>query len=238
MAKTATGRTSKVRRRSKNQNAIGYWIIGISAAVVILVIALAALNSRQSVAEITPPDVPAEWVNGTSLGNPDAPVTVQMWEDFLCPHCRQWTNQIKPQLEEAYVKTGQVKLEYHFFPLQSFAPGSEMAAMAGMCAADQNAFWPYHDRLFQAQDQGQAGYLLDALVQYADELGLDSRTFLQCMSSQKYRTAVQESANQAIALGFTGTPSIMINGQQVENAFDYNGLAAEIDRLLAASGSN
>ena len=110
-----------------------------------------------------------------------------------------------------------------------------MAAMASLCANDQNAFWRYHSRLFPAQDQGQAGFTIDALVRYADELGLDSSALLECMSSQKYRDEVTASGEEAIALGLNATPSILVEGTRLSNPFDYNELKAAIDSALAAS---
>jgi protein-disulfide isomerase len=236
MTKSATGVGRSTRqRRNQGKNSVGIWIIGVSAAVVLLVVVAVALNNRSSAtATVAPPDVPAEWINRTSLGNPEAPVTVEMWEDFLCPACRQWTEVIEPQLIDDYVKEGTVRLEFRHFPLQSHAPGSNMSAMASECAADQGGFWQYHSRLFLAQDRGQAGYTIDRLVEYADQIGLSGSTLLQCMSAQQHRTVVENSAQQALVLGLNATPSILVNGTRLANPFDYAELQAEID---AAMGS-
>jgi protein-disulfide isomerase len=231
--------TRAARTRGKRTNSsIGIWIVGIAAAIVLLVVLAVALNSRQQAAvSVAAPDVPVEWLNRNIMGDPNAPVTVQAWEDFLCPACRQWTSSIEPQLVEEYIKPGRVKLEFRQFPLSGHAPGANMAAMASLCAADQDAFWTYHNRLFAAQDRGQPGYVLDALVQYSDELGLDSRAFLQCMSGQQYRDEAAASANEALALGLNATPSIMVGDTLMTNPFDYNELKAAIDSQLAASGN-
>lgn len=237
MTRSATSSTRSARGRSKAaNNSIGLWIVGISAAVVLVVVLLLALNNRQSASAIEAPDVPAEWLNGTVMGNPDAPVTVSAWEDFLCPACGQWTAQIEPQLIEDYIKSGDVKLEFHFFPLSGHEPGASMAAQASLCASDQGAFWTYHNRLFAAQSQGQSGYTIDALTRYADELGLDSRALLQCMSSQQYREQTAASAAEAISLGLNATPSILVNGTRMANPFDYNELTALIEQELGAAG--
>jgi protein-disulfide isomerase len=229
-------RTTRTRRKA-DSNSIGIWIVGISAAIVLVVVLAVALSNRPAAVSVESPDVPEEWLVGTTLGNPEAPVTVQAWEDFMCPACRQWTSTIEPQLIEEYIKTGQVKLEFHQFPLSIHAPGADMAAMASLCAADQNAFWPYHNRLFPAQDQGQAGFTIDALVRYADELGLDSSTLLECMSSQKYRDEITASGNEALDLGLNATPSVLVQGTRLANPFDYNELKSAIENALAASGS-
>ncbi len=230
-------RATKTRRKTDSNN-IGIWIIGVAVTIVLVVVAAIAFQSRPASLAVSAPDVPAEWLVGTTMGSPDAPVILQAWEDFMCPACRQWTSTVEPQLIEEYVKTGQVRIEFHQFPLSIHAPGAEMGAMASLCANDQNAFWTYHNRLFPAQDQGQAGFTIDALVRYADELGLDSRALMDCMSSQKYRDQVLASGDEAIRLGLNATPSILVNGVRMNNPFDYEGeVKAAIESALAESGS-
>ncbi|MEZ4633574.1 MAG: thioredoxin domain-containing protein [Caldilineaceae bacterium] len=79
-----------------------------------------------------------------SLGNPDAPVVIQGWEDFRCPACSQWTRTIKPQLMANYIQPdgvdGSVRSEYHYFPLTSHGETAFLAAQAAECAADQGGF--------------------------------------------------------------------------------------------------
>ena len=213
------------------------WLIGAGVLFVLLIVFAVFMNSRSSAVNVAERNVDAAWLQRTTLGNPDATVTVQAWEDFLCPACQQWTSTIEPRLEEEYVNTGLVKLEYHQFPLNIHAPGAQMSAMAAECAADQGAFWTYHDRLFQeAARSGQAGTTLDRLVSYADDLNLDVADFRSCMTTQKHRTTVDASVNQAVALGLNSTPSILINGKLMEEPFNYSALSSEIDRLLEAAG--
>ena len=223
-------------KKGAKSNSIGLWIVGVSVAVVVLVVALMMISNRQSVIAVEAPDVQSEWIDRTTMGNPDAVVVVQAWEDFLCPSCMQWTQLIEPRLVEDYVKPGLVRFEFRQFPLQSHAPGSINAALASECAADQGGFWIYHHRLFQAQNDGQSGYTLDRLVQYADEVGLDGRTLLQCMSGQKYAAQVNDSVNQALALGLNATPSVLVNGKRMADPYDYAALQQEIDQLIAAAG--
>jgi protein-disulfide isomerase len=230
-------RATRTRRKSEN-NSIGIWIVGVSAAIVLVVVLAVALSNRPATVSVAAPDLPTEWLMGTTMGSPAAPVTIQAWEDFMCPACRQWTTTVEPLLLEQYIKTGQVRLEFHQFPLSRHAPGAEMAAQASLCANDQNAFWPYHNRLFPAQDQGQAGFTIDALVRYADEVGLDSRALMDCMSSQTHRDAVTASINDALSLGLNATPSILVNGVPMNNPFDFEGeMKTLIESALEGAGS-
>jgi protein-disulfide isomerase len=230
-------RATRTRRKSES-NTIGIWIIGVAAFIVLVVVAAIAFQNRPATIATGGPDVQADWLNGTVMGNPDAPVTIQAWEDFVCPACRQWTTTVEPKLIQDYIKTGKVKVEFHQFPLSIHAPGSDMAAQASLCANDQNAFWTYHNRLFPAQDQGQAGFTIDALVKYADELGLDSKALMDCMSSQKHRDEVTASGSQAIQMGLNATPSVLVDGVRLNNPFDYDGeLKSAIEAGLAKAGS-
>src|SRR3954447_16670634 len=113
---TANLRATKTRRKTDGNN-IGIWIIGAAVAIVLVVVVAIALSNRPTPITTTLPDIPKAWLVGTTMGKPDAPVTIQAWEDFFCPACRQWTATIEPKLITDYIKTGKVKLEYHQFPL-------------------------------------------------------------------------------------------------------------------------
>ena len=201
---------SQQDRKGRSSTAI--WLIGGAILFVILIVVAININNNRPVATTAQPDLPAEWLVGSSMGNPDAKVVVDAYEDFLCPHCLEWTTTIKPQLVENYIKPGKVRFVYHTFPLSGFAPASTMAAMASRCAEDQNAFWPYHDRLFNAQRSGQPAFTLEKLVEYATELSLDKSEFTRCMSSQAHQTEIEATMQEAISKGVQGTPAIFVNG--------------------------
>ena len=214
---------------------------GGAVVVVVLVALLVYFNRPKPVSAEAYEDFPAEWVSRRSLGNPDAPVVIQGWEDFRCPACSQWTRTIKPQLMESFISpngsvdAGSVRFEYHYFPLTSHGETAFLAAQAAECAADQGGFWVYHDRLFNATDEGPSGFTMDRLQAYADELGLDGQALSQCVIGQEHADEVQASLGEAISKGLNSTPSIIINGQLIEDGFDYQALSAEIRRLIEAA---
>ncbi len=228
---TAVKSTVSRRARKNTSSSFAIWLITISVLVVAVVVGTIIFSNRPSTKPIAAPDVPANWINRTTLGNPDARVTIQAWEDFLCPHCQRWSTEIEPKLFTDFIKTGKARLEFHQFPLQSHEPGASMAALASECAADQNAFWPYQEKLFSVQDQDQAGYVLEKLTAYATELNLDTSKFNQCMSGLQHQAAVTASVNQAIKLGLDSTPSILVNGKKLDNPYDYAALTTAINQL-------
>lgn len=237
MATPTVNRTKTTQRKEKARStSFGLWLVIASILLVALGVGLVILNNRSTA---LPPstgiDLQADWINGKTLGNPNATVTIQAWEDFLCPHCRDWTATIEPKLFSEYIKTGKAKLEFHLLPLQGFEPGSSMAGMAAECAAEQNRFWQYHDLLFAGQEEGQSGYTQSALIDKAPKAGLDQTRFTECFNSGKHQATVSDSLNQAMSLGLTGTPSLFINGKQMPYPTDYPALQKEIDRLLGQS---
>ena len=84
-------------------------------------------------------------------GSATAPVTVYEMSDFQCPYCRDFAVNTFPSLYSAYVATGKVRWAFVNFPLTSIHPNAVPAAEVGLCAAQQNAFWPVHDLLYKHQ---------------------------------------------------------------------------------------
>lgn len=233
----ATTIKKKSVKRAGSSN-IGLWLIGASFAIVAIVVGLIVFNERRTIsAPVSQPDVPAEWINRTSLGSPDAPVVIQLWEDFLCPACQTFSRTVKPQLVEEYVKTGKVRLEFNHFPLQQHAPGSFLTALAAECAADQNLFWPYHDKAFQVISvEQQRGATFEKLTEFARTVGLNEQEFQACMTAQRHQSTINASLARASQLGLRFTPSVIVNGQLLENS-SYPSVKAAIDAALAAQGS-
>jgi protein-disulfide isomerase len=219
-----------------NSSNIGLWLIGASVAILALVVGIIIFNeNRAKSAPVAQPEVPVEWINRNVVGSPDAKLTVQLWEDFLCPSCQQFAQTIKPQLFANYVNSGQVRVEYHYFPLQQHEPGATMSALAAECAADQGMFWPYHDRVFQmARVDQQRAVQFDNLVEYAGGMGMDQNAFRSCLSSQEHLDTVTSSVAQAGQLQLTGTPSVIVGNTLLQDS-SWPSLQAEIDRQLAAA---
>lgn len=233
MAKSTSIKSATARRaaRKGNSSSFALWLIAISILIVAAVVGVIVVSNRSTSKPIAAPDVPATWINRTTLGNAEAKVVIQAWEDFLCPHCKRWSTEVEPKIFTDFIKSGKVRLEFHQFPLQSHEPGASMAALASECAADQNAFWPYQDKLFSVQEQDQPAYELSKLTAYATELNLDTSKFSQCMSSLKHQGEITASVNEAIKLGLNSTPSILVNGKKMDNPYDYAALTTEINQL-------
>ncbi len=221
------------KARKENSNFSLYLIGGVLLALIIGVIAINIWNSQPNIT-VAALDVSESWINRNSLGNPDAKVVIDAYEDFLCPACRQWTAQVKPQLYEEYVKTGKVRFVFNPFPLDSHGFQAMIAANASLCAADQGLFWQLHDTMFNiAESKGQAGLDLNPLADSAETIGIDRSEFLKCMNAQKHQKAVTESITRGAQTGVDATPTIFINGTKLTEPFDYDAMKLAIEAALA-----
>lgn len=98
-------------------------------------------------------------------------------------------------------------------------PESQWAGEASECAADQNAFWEYHDLLFANHaGENQGAFSRENLKQFAAELGLDAKAFNDCMDSEKYASTVINETRWAQSVGVQSTPTIVVNGFAVVGA--------------------
>ena len=98
-------------------------------------------------------------------------------------------------------------------------PESQWSAEASECAAEQEAFWAYHDRLYDRQPGENQGFLnKDNLKRLAAELGLDGAAFNTCLDSGKYASLVRTETATVQSLGVTGTPAFLVNGRPLVGA--------------------
>ncbi|MGM0482404.1 MAG: DsbA family protein [Patescibacteria group bacterium] len=151
-------------------------------------------------------------------GDPDAPVVVVEYSDYVCPFCKRLKDNAISSIEEEYVESGEVLLVFKDLPVV----GGDRAAEAAHCAGEQDAYWDYHDILFENQQADRAKWD-DSEVHrdYADEIGIDDDELVECFEDRKYQQKVIDSTREARSLGGEGTPYIIVNDQVVSGAQSY-----------------
>lgn len=170
-------------------------------------------------------------------GSIDAPVIMVEFTDFQCSFCTRFALNTLPLIEEAYIKTGKVKIVFRNFAF--LGPASQLAAQAGECAHEQRRFWEYHDKLFaDSLAQGRSAFSKDNLKRLATKLGLDSEAFNQCLDSGKYLEEVQNDRAEGERLGVRGVPWFFINGREVVGAQPFSVFQQIIEEELKKRGKN
>jgi protein-disulfide isomerase len=191
---------------------------------------------------VTPPPLttppiwtPTEQADGFALGSPDAPVVVEVWEDFQCPFCQRFTYEVHPGLVDEYVESGEVLLVFR--NLAFLGNESHWAAVAGSLAADQNLFWPFHDYLFaNFRGNESGGYHIDRLLEMGEAVGLDMNEFRAGLAlsnaRERFAEIQAESRAEASAKGINATPTVVVNGVPLDSP-DLGSVAAAVDIELA-----
>ncbi|GAB4415834.1 MAG: hypothetical protein Kow002_01240 [Anaerolineales bacterium] len=98
-----------------------------------------------------------------------------------------------------------------------------------MCADEQGAYWPYHDKLFSDE----YGLNRTAYIQYAADLELDMDSFTECLENERYGDFVQQDMDFAVNLGIRSTPTFFINGLAIVGAQPLDVFKQVIDKELA-----
>lgn len=75
-------------------------------------------------------------------------------------------------------------------------------------------------------------------AQYAQQLGLDTTKFSQCLSTRKFANQVSTDENDGIAAGVQGTPAFFINNELVSGALPYTNFQTAIQSALASGQTN
>jgi protein-disulfide isomerase len=176
--------------------------------------------------------------SGRTLGNANAPHTIDLWEDFQCPNCEVFTRDFEPQILANYVANGKVKIVYHdLLVIDSNAGGTESldAANAAWCASDQNMFLPYHDWLFANQySEASGAFTKDRLKSIGQLLGIkDLNTFNSCVDGGKHNGDVNAEGGKAPT---NSTPTVVVDGTPTQ-AYDYATVSAALDKALGITPS-
>jgi len=151
---------------------------------------------------------------GMIYGDPDAPVTIMEFGDYQCPACGSFAMAVKPQVDLAYIETGQAKLVFHDFPLPGH-PNAFPAARAARCAGDQDQYFAYHDLLFRNQQRwALEGNPAGQFIDLAEELGLDEAAFRSCLESDRFADVVTANRRLGERLGVGGTPTLFVHPGQ------------------------
>jgi protein-disulfide isomerase len=158
-------------------------------------------------------DAPQSLTNGRPirLGSAAAPVTVQLYEDFHCPHCVDFADELGPTLTAAEA-AGTVRVE--LYPMAFVDAGSGPAANAMACATEAGFGARYHHGLF-------ANHSLlwndRQLLDLAGKVGASAdETFATCVATDAkagWLAAINTAADRN---GVTQTPTMFLDGAPVD----------------------
>lgn len=207
--------------RESGGNTMFYIVLGVIALGGILAIAYAlgggSGGAATEMVEMDASDAQALYAQATPvrMGEEDAPVKIVEFADYQCPGCGAFALQVKPRIMP-YIENGDAQFIYYDFPLGGAHVHAFLAARAARCAGEQDAYWTYHDKLYQEQARwsGQQS-VVDEFVEYAGQVGLDIDTFESCLRSDRFAEAVTANRLLGEQLGVRSTPTILVNNRQI-----------------------
>ena len=216
--------TSRLARKRRIQ----YLALAAFAAVAVIVILIVISQSGGSGSSSPPANVTgAAQVDtqlkgipqtGQVLGDPGAPVTVIEYGDPQCSSCKFFSENVAPQLISAEVRPGKVK--YQFQPFLIIGPDSKPAMKAALAAGEQNRLWQFLQVFYLNQGGENSGYVTDSfLTGIARGAGVpDINKWNTDRNDSKWDAIIQQGSSQADSFGFTGTPSILVQGPNGQKA--------------------
>lgn len=209
----------------KNSNsALIFLTVGILAVIVVIVL---GINNQSKPFEFDYEAMPV-------LGSVDAPVKIVEFGDYKCPICRDFSQQIKPQLEKEFIETG--KASFYFANYSFIGKDSVTAALAAEAVYQQNndAFWTYNQAIYDNQQNENIEWATpEHLVQLAKDakLPIDFDLLKSDIENKTYQKQVDRDNSLVRPLNIGGTPTVFVNGKAVSN-LDYATIKSTIEAAL------
>lgn len=213
-------------------------VAALAAAVALGGVALpGAVSAQEASSEASAAETTAE--TATEIvemvkGDVNAPVEIIEYASFTCPHCARFSNEVLPQIEENYIKTGKVKLVYRDVYFDKYGM---WAAMVARCSPEK--FFGISDMIYKTQgdwvkagsDQG----IADSLRKIGLMAGIGKDQLDACMNdSAKLKALVGWYQENATRDNITSTPSFLIDGKSYSN-MSYDDFAKVLDEHYEAA---
>lgn len=148
--------------------------------------------------------------NFRESGSSTAPITIEIYADYECPHCRALYMDVLPSLMTEFVRTGKVHLIHRDYPLPGHA-SARLAARYANAAGQIGKYDLVANQIFQTQPEWSQNGNVDAAVAKV----LSPAEMAKVRALVKNDAKLDESVDRDIEMGtdrdhITGTPTIVI----------------------------
>jgi protein-disulfide isomerase len=202
--------------------------LGGVAAVVVIIIAIILVATGSGGSKSAPPPTSPEAKgaattvtallrgipqSGNTLGNPNAPVTLQYFGDLECPICKDFTLGALPKIIQKYVRTGKVKIEYRSMETATRERETfQTQQIAALAAGKQSLMWHFIELFYHEQGEEGTGYVTERYLQglAAQVPGLNLSNWSAARNEPAFANQMITDAQAANQAGFTGTPSFLV----------------------------
>jgi protein-disulfide isomerase len=234
-AAEAAARTAAERRR---RTVIGAVVAGVVLVVVLVVVVVVQTSRTSTSDDAAAPSSTTGDGYVIAVGPADAPVTLDLYEDFQCPNCKALEDATGSTIDDL-VAAGTVQVRYHGMAFldtddnDDYSTRALNAAAVVADAAGTDAYATFHDLLFASQpEEGGSGLTDDQLIAYALQAGAGGAAVESGITDLEYGDWVADATDQASKDGVTGTPTLFVDGEELTD-LSASGLT---DAVTAAQG--
>jgi len=208
-------------------------VIVMISFIVVVGVVFSLISSRSNSTAAIPATVSEAEGYGIVL-NPESTPKIDVYVDYQCPACRVFEIINGGYLNEVIA---QKKAKVVFHPMTFIGPESVLAANSAACAADEDKFVDMNLALFQNQSESENSgkWSSEYLVELGKSIGITSGTFETCVNDGKYIKWTSNVAAASAKADVNGTPTIFVNGKQLDRNTEY-GDQAKFRAALAAGG--
>jgi len=232
MSKQARARTQELRRaqqvaaarQARRRRVLtvigGLVILGLVAAIVVAVVKAAGGDNSPAVATgkvVTPQNLTP--TGAIPVGEASAPVTVEIYYDYMCPACGKFEAANGDELDRLLKKAvARIELRPISF-LDKTSNGTEYStrsanAIATVADAAPKSVWDFHTALYSQQPaEGSEGLSDDQIADIATNAGVPTDV-VDRLPDGTYRPWVASVTQQAFDSGIQGTPTVKIDGTE------------------------
>ncbi len=207
-------------------------VIAITIFVVIVLGILAFYNGWFTSDE---PEAPADFRydvgvdDDAMLGDPNAPVTIIEFSDYLCQACAHFHVNTFDQLKASYIDTGKANFVFRDYPIQELHSQTLDVAATVNCAGEQDRFWEFHHAFYEQQAR-----ISEQLVnETALANGVNMTVLNECRASRRQHQEAERDEQHGLLRGeVTSTPTFFINGVKIIGSQSYETFAETIEEAL------
>ena len=222
-AKRAAEAAARAQAERRRRRVIG-GALAAAAVVVALVVVIVVQSARTAPSSDAAPAGTVADGTGVLVGDADAPVVVDLYEDFLCPACRQF-EEVNGATLESLVDDGAIQLRYRpiaildRFSTDEYSTRSLNAAGVVLDAAGPEAFAEFAGLLFAEQPaEGGPGLTDDRLIELAADAGASGAEVEEGIRDRVFEDWTARVTEEASKAGVSGTPTVLIDGETLDLA--------------------
>ena len=208
-------------------------VIGMVALVVVVGAGISIFNNTSKKAAVLPSAASVKDGYGIVFNDGLTPV-IDVWEDFQCPSCKAFESTNGAALKALVVEK---KAKVVFHPLSFLGPESVYAANGAACASDQGKFLEFYEIMYANQPAENSGaWINEGVIATAAAAGVTGPEFEACVNKGKYADWVGNVGSEGSKQSINSTPTVFINGKEIDRTSGAYYSASEFMKVLTAAG--